>query len=76
MFKIAQLATKTTLSKVAPVSKSFFSKLAPAGKMVGNATLSTAIRLPLSLAKMSLTLLPMIGSAVFGGIYLLIKFMK
>jgi hypothetical protein len=65
MFKVGQIVAKTTLSKIVPVSK-----------VVGKAALSSAIKLPLTLAKMSSSLLPMFASAILGGIYLLIKIMK
>jgi hypothetical protein len=65
MFKVATVVAKTTLSKVAPVAK-----------VVGKAGLSTAIKLPLSLAKLSSSMIPMLGSIFLGGIYLLVKSMK
>jgi hypothetical protein len=65
MMKVATVVAKTTLSKVAPVAK-----------VVGKAGLSTAIKLPLSLAKLTSSMLPMLGSVVLGGLYLLVKSMK
>lgn len=64
MLKLASLG-KTTLSKVAPL-----------GKQVAKAGLTTAVKLPLTLARLSSSMIPMIGSVVLGGIYLLIKSMK
>jgi hypothetical protein len=61
MFKVAQIA-KTTLTKVAPT--------------VGKAALSTATKLPLSIAKLSSSIIPMLGSVILGGLYLLVKSMK
>jgi hypothetical protein len=65
MLKVGQIVAKSILSKIAPV-----------GKVVVKAALSSAIKLPLTSAKMSSSLLPMIASARLGGIYLLIKIMK
>jgi hypothetical protein len=65
MMKVATVVAKTTLTKVAPVAK-----------VVGKAGLSTAIKLPLSLAKFTSSMLPMLGSVVLGGLYLLVKSMK
>ena len=61
MFKVAQVA-KTTLSKVAPT--------------VGKVALSTAIKAPLALAKFTSSMIPMLGSVILGGLYLLVKSMK
>ena len=61
MFKVAKLA-ESTLVKIAP--------------SVGKTALSTAVKLPLTALKMTSSMIPMIGSAIIGGIMLLYQFMK
>lgn len=61
------------MMKIAQVSKTALSKVAPT---IGKTVVSTAVKLPLTLAKLTTGILPIIGSVVLGGIYLLIKSMK
>lgn len=61
MFKVAKIAG-STLSKVAPT--------------IGKTALSTAVKLPLTALKMTSSMIPMVGSALLGGIMLLYQFMK
>lgn len=71
MFKVAKIASigKNTLSKIA-------SPLKTTGSVLAKTTLG-AIKLPFgSLMKMTSSMIPMMGSALLGGIYLLIKLLK
>lgn len=70
MFKVGSLVAKSTLSKLS---------IGTAGKSVGSVVAKTtlgAVKLPFSsLLKMSSSIVPMMGSAVLGGLFLLFKLM-
>lgn len=75
MFKVGSLVAKSTLSKLS-IGKS----VSTAGKSVGSVVAKTtlgAVKLPFSsLLKMSSSIVPMMGSAVLGGLFLLFKLMQ
>lgn len=72
MFKLASIGktvVKTTLQKIAPATKTIAS--------TGSKMTLGLVKLPLtSLLKLSSSMMPMIGSALLGSIYLLIKLIK